>query len=194
MRSALATGNPSRSRNATILSGAEKNSLRDAVAESAPKDNWSKPEDPARADARLKSFFKTNISLRCAREIEVTDQRFVLEKEGIVFYRQLHPDVRPYPSPAPNKPSVVMDESCNISGKDLEDHQFEIVTDRGDILLVAGTQAEIADAMAKKTLYSLEVMGIGNIGPILRESLSAIEQTASKKKAEAQATDAQQAQ
>jgi hypothetical protein len=186
MRSALASGT-SRSRNAAILSSAEKGSLRDAVAEPAPKDEWPTPEMQARAYARLNSFFKANISLRCAREIEVADQRFLLEKEAIVFYRELHPKVRPYPAPAPNKPNVVMDESCNLSRKDLLSRQFDIVTDRGDIVLVAGTPAEIADAMKKNKLYSMEVMGIGNIGPILRQALESIEQADSKKKAEAQA-------
>ena len=85
-----------------------------------------------------------------------------------------------------------MDESCNIGKKDLHDHQFEIIKDRGDILLVAGTLDEIADAMKRKRLYSLEVMGGGNLGPILREALASIEQTASKKKIEAQAKNSQQ--
>jgi hypothetical protein len=145
------------------------------------------------AYSRLNSFFTSHISLRCAREIEVADQRFNIEKDAIVFYRELMPKVRPYPSPAPNKPNVVMDESCNISRKDLQDVQFDIVNDRGDLFLVAGTQGEIADAMEKKRLYSMEVMGIGNVGPILREALASIEQAASKKKVEAQAKDAQQA-
>ena len=193
IRSMLPSGHQSRPRAGALVSSAEKGSLRDAVADLAPtKDEWPTPEDQAKAYARLKSFFKSNISLRCAREIEVADQRFQLEKEGIVFYRELSPKVRPYPSPAPNKPSVVMDESCNIARKDLRSSQFEIVEDRGDLMLVAGTPADIADAVLAHKLYSLEVMGIGNIGPLLRESLASIEQTASKKKVEAQAKDAEQ--